>query len=555
MKDTRQSCSLLLALCEDLDTPFSLGVYLLAKYGELDQLTQLSVAPDRYLDTSLGAYAYLKDTQACDFLRKFPDFNLGFDLKEDACTQFSLSERACFETNRRLYKFIDNTGLSGSDISLWPFIQKVREMVLSILGGLPQDIDIRFGPGSTFELSGKKSTFVTTAEKIESEVTITPSCLDLLPFIYGTSWGRAVINSDRSAPSIVPGNRFTSVPKTARKDRGICIEPGGNVSLQLGVGRHIKSRLKKAGLDLEKGQDIHRHLAKLASINGLHATIDLSNASDTISCSLVELLLPEHWFQLLDSLRSPKTLIQGKWVVLEKFSSMGNGFTFELESLIFHALASTFYGAFVPTFGDDMIVPNKDIPSFVNMLEFFGLEVNMRKSYWTGSFRESCGGDFFLGYPVRGYYLKNDPQFPAHWFSVHNGLLRSSRQIGMTYRRALAYIFHQIPLRFRGIRGPDIFGDIVLTDRNSDNWDSHTTDCIRYITSLQPVSTRLALSKRRSDVQLACVLYGTAEGSSSLLDWLNRGLISEKYQARVDSGFLSPRQIIRRWKIKHVPFS
>lgn len=554
MKEFRQSALLLRALCTDLNTPVSLSVFLLAKYGEWDQISTKSVNPTHYLDDPFSAVRYFKDSQACDLLRKFPDLPLKVDRRRVAIDTFFSSEKKCFQTNKRLYRLVDNTDHSAFSCSLDPFITKVRGIVSDILGELPLRLDVRFGPGSTFESRDSTSFTQTVADKIDLGLHLTPSVLGLDSFIYESAWGRSVITSAKSSPFLVPGNRFTTVPKTSLKDRGICIEPGANVSLQLAVGRCLKKRLRHHGLNLARGEEIHRPLARSSSLNGKCATIDLTNASDTISRSLVELLLPEKWFDLLDCLRSPKTLVEGRWYLLEKFSSMGNGFTFELETLLFHALASAFYDEFIPVYGDDMIVPSRDITSFIAMLEFFGMETNRDKSYWTGPFRESCGGDYFLGMAVRPYFVKQNPSFPADWFGIHNGLLRSSLQIGVYYKNAMAFCYHQIPVVYRSIRGPSILGDIVLTDNNPLHWDSRTVNCIREITSLQPVTSRLSLSKFRPDTQMACVLYGAARTSGSLIDYLNSGKSVENYRP-VTSGFLSPRASARKWKIKFVPFS
>jgi hypothetical protein len=157
--------------------------------------------------------------------------------------------------------------------------------------------------------------------------------------------------------------------------------------------------------------------------------------------------------------------------------------------------------------------------------------------------------------PVRAYFCKLSPSSPADWFKIHNGLLRSSRQTASYYKKAMAFVFHQIPVVYRRIRGPAVFGDIVLTDYDPSRWDSRVDNCIRWITSLQPVIPKLTLSKYSSEVQIACALYGAAEGSAGLLDWLNLGNDTEKYRSHVTSGFLTPRQSIRRWKVKLVPYS
>ena len=132
--------------------------------------------------------------------------------------------------------------------------------------------------------------------------------------------------------------RLTTVPKNSKTDRCIVIEPGLTTFLQLGLGGYLKARLKVFGLDLSHGQEKHRSIVLQASKDCELATVDLSAASDSVTKQLVILLLPFEWWSLLDDLRVKTTLVDGQIHVLEMFSSMGNGFTFELESLLFYAI-------------------------------------------------------------------------------------------------------------------------------------------------------------------------------------------------------------------------
>jgi hypothetical protein len=268
------------------------------------------------------------------------------------------------------------------------------------------------------------------------------------------------------------------------------------------------------GIDLSKGQDLHRDLARLGSKNGGLATIDLSNASDLICYKVVKLILPEGWFQVLDSLRAPFTECEGRTVKLEKFSSMGNGFTFELETLLFRSLieaVAELTGTCTPAhvYGDDMIV--SDDPNFISTLEaafrFFGFKINITKSYTSGQFRESCGGDFFSGIAVRPFFLTKYPTSPIDWFVIHNGLVR----IGRPEWTALAreYALAQIPRRLR-LFGPQHLGDNVLWgerelwhetgDRNG--WDGS------WIKVLQPQFRKLSLARFHWRVAFAALMYG-----------------------------------------------
>ena len=54
----------------------------------------------------------------------------------------------------------------------------------------------------------------------------------------------------------------------------------------------------------------------------------------------------------------------------------------------------------VRVYGDDIICPVDCVADVIAALELFGFKVNRSKSFWTGQFRESCGGEFFDGFDV-----------------------------------------------------------------------------------------------------------------------------------------------------------
>jgi len=151
-------------------------------------------------------------------------------------------------------------------------------------------------------------------------------------------------------------------------------------------------------------------------------------ASDTLAYELVRDLLPEDWFELLDCLRSPKGEYQGVQTRWAKFSSMGNGFTFQLESLIFYALASSvakhlgYERRDVAVYGDDIIIPAGMALRLVDVLAYSGFHVNTSKSYFFGPFRESCGSDWYEGRYVRPFFLKRKMQNAKDYVFVINSL-------------------------------------------------------------------------------------------------------------------------------------
>ena len=204
---------------------------------------------------------------------------------------------------------------------------------------------------------------------------------------------------------VVPGNIFFTVPKNAETDRGACKEPDWNMFFQKGIGDYIRARLKRVGCDLDD-QTLNQRLARAGSIDGSLATIDLSAASDSNSISLVERIVPFELYRVMDDLRSPVTMLpSGEYYTPNMFSSMGNGFTFELESLLFLSLTRAVTSLFripgrISVYGDDIIAPTKCIPVLLDLLGYCGHRPNTDKTFHTGFFRESCGKHYFHGNDV-----------------------------------------------------------------------------------------------------------------------------------------------------------
>lgn len=198
---------------------------------------------------------------------------------------------------------------------------------------------------------------------------------------------------------------------------------------------------------------------------------------------------------------------------------MGNGFTFELETLIFYALVRTALELSnvayddILVYGDDIIIPSQGYDAVCASLAFFGFTTNKLKSFNEGPFRESCGGDFFKGTNVRPYFLKEVPSEPSRWISFANGLRELFAKFPSDHpfhRDAhLAWIrcLQRIPSSVRRLRGPSELGDIVIHD-HPDSWVTKWVDGIRYIRTYQPVHRYRSWSKFKPAVVYACALYG-----------------------------------------------
>lgn len=203
-------------------------------------------------------------------------------------------------------------------------------------------------------------------------------------------------------------SKLEFVPKTTRISRIIAKEPCLNMFLQRGIGIFIRSRLAKFGIDLHD-QCNNRTAARIGSADGSFATIDLSSASDNLSTELVRDLLPYEWFCLLNALRTKEVqLPDGTVLSLEKFSMSGNGFIFELETLIFLSLARQFDPHAI-VYGDDIIIRSEHFHQLEALLTYVGSKVNVTKSFHSSHpFRESCGFHGWKGYDVTPFYVRTD---------------------------------------------------------------------------------------------------------------------------------------------------
>lgn len=574
--------SLSRTLCQDLDTPISLGVYLRQKYGEWNQYAAMAVDPMNYIDTSIGADRYQRDAQAVSFLKKWPALPIPFPgwfkcredyLKERAEYDFVALEQQNARTNLRIPGEIWEI----EELWLQDFVRSCRKRIKQVLGPVPDHIMPRFGKGSTFESKGCQVThWNTVPDKITRLSSFTAAAHWFVSEIFGpphkfTFLGKAM-QRDKS-PWIVRGSRFDSVEKDARKRRHINIEPGGNMLLQLGIGSHMRKRLQRIGLLmvptineynlLTRGQEsqlTHRALAQVSSICNGVATIDLSDASDRICLNLVKLLLPRDWFELLSSFRSAFTQVAGRWYWLEKSSSMGNGFTFELETLIFHTLVTVAcHGSRVECYGDDLIIPAAHHREVTAVLSYLGLKVNTKKSFVTGPFRESCGGDYFMGFSVRPFSPDFDPKEPHEYITLANGLRRASLQWQRMGRSRFHRTWHRavgnIPSAVRRCVGPATLGDLVIHTADWRNAHISRDDGIGQLRVWKPVPLKVPIERWGTETQLASILYGAVSTSNNRPAYaMHASFVGPIPRVRYEQ-YVTPRGEIEGYREGRVPYS
>lgn len=351
------------------------------------------------------------------FLSKYIDEHTETDevRRRNAIEKWLSVELRNQRTNERLFttdpSFVTERGVVYGQT----FLLRARKLITKVIGEQPPDGLLSRGSFSSGATTSLRRGVGTLNRKFTGSRDVTPACWDRLSSELATFEGWASYNLELQAPRFVRGNSLFTVPKTPVIDRVACKEPDYNVFAQKAVGDYFRRRLlRKAGINLND-QSINRSLAKRGSVDGSLATIDLSSASDSVTTALVASVLPPQWFLLLNALRSPKTFIDGMSHVNEMFSSMGNGFTFELESLIFWALAQAVRTTFtsgdpvrgrISVYGDDIIVPTRIARMLITVLSWCGFKVNVTKTFIKGPFRESCGGHYYCGNDVTPFFLR-----------------------------------------------------------------------------------------------------------------------------------------------------
>lgn len=292
---------------------------------------------------------------------------------------------------------------------------------------------------------------------------------------------------------IVDGNQITTVSKSAVIDRTIAIEPTLNVFLQLGVDGFIRQRLKRFGVNLDS-QWKNQRMARVGSSTQDYATLDLAAASDSISLGLCKSVLPSAWYDYLVDLRSPMGSVGGETISYSKISSMGNGYTFALESLIFAAITSAVLKIDLgirhlhndaAVYGDDIIVPTECVPHMIEGLDLCGFKLNTDKSFTEGFVRESCGADWYHGMPVRPISMTTLPTSVTGLFVDRNRLQRILNVFyGIEDSKVVSLIDSWIPDKFQKIHGPfsdEDFSSYIHTKRPTNSRYRHGRWCFKRV--------------------------------------------------------------------------
>jgi hypothetical protein len=323
------------------------------------------------------------------------------------------------------------------------FFQGVCDRLLSCF--YMEDKDLfsivpRHGPGAVAELrrGEDKYKFLTWPEKLQS--------------VFPHEWfsyhnEEAAYDANRLARKgstkllKEPSGRLLAVPKSYEKPRLITAEPSSHQYIQGGLLRWLRGRMspyQTRSIDF-LSQTPSKEMAKASSIvNTGFATVDLSMASDRLSCWTVERAFRKTG-KLMEALWASRTrrVIDSTGVgspsdssafELRKFAGQGSAVCFPIQTLIYHAACVTsvlmssgvhpskvtrkrLYQAceLVRVYGDDIILPSSSLPRLRKLLTYLQLEVNEGKTHHlrTSPFRESCGMDALHGVDVTPVYVKS----------------------------------------------------------------------------------------------------------------------------------------------------
>ena len=370
------------------------------------------------------------------------------------------------------------------------------------------------------------------------------------PYITYASANEALVLCDNNALSgISYDSRLISVPKTLKSPRLIAAEPVENQWIQQLILSQISERIRNTPISSAiqfNSQEKNQILAKKGSVTGDISTVDLSSASDRLSCWTVERMFRRNT-SLLDRLYASRTQCismhdfnKGR-LTLKKFATMGSACIFPIQTVAYTMMAVACVlgrkkvtiksireaAKQVQVFGDDIVIPTKDLDNFVEMLTFFGLKVNVNKTFSKGNFRESCGVDAFRGHDVSPVYIKHLPteRLP---FSLVNSIVETSNNLHKAgyWRLANRYQHCAAPFR-RQLRvvanGSGVFGLMSFVGA----FVSRDTNRIRWNKDLQRAEVQvLRFSAKNLDIQ--------TQHPAQLLDWF---LYKEKSNQVPTDGF------------------
>jgi len=274
-------------------------------------------------------------------------------------------------------------------------------------------------------------------------------CLRLPRLLYTDTYGELI--GTTGEPSFT--SRMCLVPKDFRGPRIICIEPKELQFAQQGLADIVvqiieSSHLTRRHINIGR-QDLSFNMSKSLAF----ATIDLKDASDSISLKLLKVLLPKEVFSVFTRFRSSRIRLPSGDEIpkYQTAFTMGNALCFPLETLVFWSLAaatillrspykvptdsdvtdSRVSSLKIRVFGDDIIVPCEYFDGVTRSLRGAGLIVNNEKSCCRTFVREACGSWWYGSRDVRVTKLKQSKLEDLRAWTSFYDVIPKQRESGM----------------------------------------------------------------------------------------------------------------------------
>lgn len=375
-------------------------------------------------------------------------------------------------------------------------VQRTADIVSSSIGRFdPTEWNMKHGPGAVADQRHTqfKYDFPSWPAKLES-------VFPMADFGFSNFGNWADFLNSKAVSFLFsrnePASRLIAVPKTLKGPRLIASEPVSHQWCQQSVLRFLTARAPHTPLSSAvrfNDQTRNQRMAAVASHTQSHATVDLSQASDRLSCWVVERM-----FRRIPSLVLALHASRTRWVVntidrkspkfhkLRKFACMGSACTFPIQTYCFGIIAVSsvliarslrptirnikLVSREVRVFGDDMIVPIDSWVVLQGLLSHFQLKVNQSKTYVNGKFRESCGLDAYDGNDVTPTYSMTYPEV-SRPESVISCVATANNFYQRGYFRVAAYIESTVHAlkRFSFMRVPPGSGVFGWSDSFASN--------------------------------------------------------------------------------------
>jgi hypothetical protein len=339
-------------------------------------------------------------------------------------------ESRALESYIAIEQSFDEFSLPKADIEVFTSVSAV--LWDNIMANIRLDMLVpKHGPGATAEgISGNsKFRWRLWHRRLESFFPLVDTCFPLSIGELDVSSKEldqvVFVDLEEETPA-----KVTPVPKTLKGPRIIVIEPSCMQYTQQGIREVlynlIESNWMTGGHVNFTDQSINQSLAMKSSNDEQLATIDLSDASDRVPHDLAMIMFRSNpdLSDAIDACRSIHAKMPDGRIIgpLRKFASMGSALCFPVEAMYFYTIcvAALLKGQNLPVsyrncynvsrsiyvYGDDLVVPTEHATIVLDYLKKYNCKVNPNKTFYRGSFRESCGVDAFRGMQVTPVYLR-----------------------------------------------------------------------------------------------------------------------------------------------------